>query len=36
MVDMVYQSLQDLELYPTIEKKEMKSIDAEYQVQNGY
>ncbi len=27
---------QDLDLYPVVEKKEMKSINAKYQVQVGY
>lgn len=26
----------DLDMYPEVEKKEMKFIDAEYQVQLGY
>jgi hypothetical protein len=35
-LNMAYQTPQDLDLYLVIEKKEMKSIDVEYQVQNGY
>jgi hypothetical protein len=34
--DMSSQTPQGLDLYPTIGKKEMKSIDVEYQVEVGY
>jgi hypothetical protein len=33
---MAYQTLQNLDLYPIVGKKEIKSIDAEYQIQIGY
>jgi hypothetical protein len=33
---MACQTFQDLDLYPIVKKKKMKSIDAEYQVQVGY
>jgi hypothetical protein len=35
-IDMACQTFQDLDLYPIVKKKKMKSIDAEYQVQVGY
>ncbi len=34
--NMACQALQDLDLYLIVEKKEMKPIDAKYQVQVGY
>jgi hypothetical protein len=33
---MACQTPQDLDLYPIVKKKEMKSIDVEYQIQVGY
>ncbi len=35
-IDMACPIPQDLDLYLVVEKKEMKSIDVEYQVQVGY
>jgi hypothetical protein len=33
---MAYQTPQNLDLYPIVEKKKDKSIDAKYQIQVGY
>jgi hypothetical protein len=34
--DMAYRTPQNLDLYPIVGKKEMKSIDVEYEIQIGY